>query len=357
MLTVAGSGATHGGSMEPVRIARVAVAHPPNRVTQGDAAERIGAETNDRRRVNALARASMIGTRATILPAHEIFQLGDIESRNDIYRQHAPGLATMAATAALDGGAPSGVRCLVTSSCTGYALPGWSVDLVEALCLAPNTARVPLTEAGCAGGVVALARGADVVRSQRQPVLTVAAELCSLAFHPRTDDHSLTANLIFGDGAGAARLEPGAGPGLEIVDSASLLVPASRHALGFDLTARGFSPVIDRELAEILAPRTRVAIEDLLCKNGVPLHDVVAWLLHPGGARILQRIQQCFGLDHAAMCWSWESLHEFGNTSSAAIYDVLRRYMEDETAPRGWGVVAAFGPGVSIELLLVRRSC
>jgi predicted naringenin-chalcone synthase len=34
---------------------------------------------------------------------------------------------------------------------------------------------------------------------------------------------------------------------------------------------------------------------------------------------------------------------------------VIRRYLEDDTAPRGWGVVIAFGPGVSLEMLLVRR--
>jgi predicted naringenin-chalcone synthase len=46
---------------------------------------------------------------------------------------------------------------------------------------------------------------------------------------------------------------------------------------------------------------------------------------------------------------------EFGNTSSAAIFDVMRRNLEDPDAPSGWGIVAAFGPGVSVEMLLVRR--
>jgi predicted naringenin-chalcone synthase len=41
--------------------------------------------------------------------------------------------------------------------------------------------------------------------------------------------------------------------------------------------------------------------------------------------------------------------------SSVSIFDVLGRYLDDEAAPRGWGVVMAFGPGVSLELLLVRR--
>ena len=37
--------------------------------------------------------------------------------------------------------------------------------------------------------------------------------------------------------------------------------------------------------------------------------------------------------------------------------EVLRRYTADDAAPGGWGVVIAFGPGVSIEVLLVNRRC
>ncbi|MEO9254490.1 MAG: type III polyketide synthase, partial [Tepidiformaceae bacterium] len=61
------------------------------------------------------------------------------------------------------------------------------------------------------------------------------------------------------------------------------------------------------------------------------------------------------GLERAQTHYSWESMAEFGNTSSAAIFDVIRRYMEGQ--PRGYSLVAAFGPGVSIELLLVHASC
>ena len=53
--------------------------------------------------------------------------------------------------------------------------------------------------------------------------------------------------------------------------------------------------------------------------------------------------------------WSWDSMREFGNTSSAAIFDVIRRY-NDDAVENPLALVAAFGPGVAIELLLVRRS-
>ena len=48
-------------------------------------------------------------------------------------------------------------------------------------------------------------------------------------------------------------------------------------------------------------------------------------------------------------------MQEYGNTSSAAIFDVLRRYLEDLSSGEV-AVAAAFGPGVSIELLLLQAS-
>lgn len=80
-----------------------------------------------------------------------------------------------------------------------------------------------------------------------------------------------------------------------------------------------------------------------------------AWLVHPGGSRILSGIEKELAVDSHSMRWSWASLREFGNTSSAAIFDVLRRYL-CEPGPEEWGMVVGFGPGVSIELVLVRRT-
>ena len=94
---------------------------------------------------------------------------------------------------------------------------------------------MPLTESGCAGGVVALARACDYTLARGRPALVVAAELCSLAFHGGGDDGNLTASLIFGDGAGAAVVEPGPGPGLQVIDVASVLIPGTEHLLGFEL--------------------------------------------------------------------------------------------------------------------------
>jgi alkylresorcinol/alkylpyrone synthase len=342
--------------MEPVRIVAAAVAHPANCVPQDEVAEYIGKLAGDPRRVAAMARATRIASRRTVLAPGQLATLGSIEERNAVYHGAAGKLAAEAVKAALGGGRYGEIGALVTTSCTGYSVPAWGVQLVEDLGLRCDTARLPITEAGCAGGVVAIARAADYVRAHcGQSAIAAAVELCSLSFHAGGGEGNLTSSLIFGDGAGAVVLEPGEGAGLEVLDSMSTLIPGTQSALGFDLTDMGFYPVLTRELVTLLPVPTVGAATRLLARNGLCVSDVGAWLLHPGGARILSGLERCLYVQRSATHWSWDSMREFGNTSSAAIFDVLRRYLAER--PRGLAVVAAFGPGVSIELLLVRAAC
>lgn len=344
--------------MQSVRITRASSTHPANEVTQAEAIRYLADLGIDRRRAFAVARGSRIGQRRTVLPPEELARLGTIEARNSVYREAASSLASAAVCRAMRPGTAETVSMLVTSSCTGYELPGLSARVVQDLRLPLDVARVPLTESGCAGGVVALTVAAEHLRSRPgKASIALAAELCSLAFHPSDDDGSITANLIFGDGAGAAILETGAGPGIEIVDSASMLIPGTGDALGFILADRGFVPVLDRCLPEIVPQALECAAASVLQRHGLSTADVGAWLLHPGGARILDGVQQRLGAERAKMSWSWDSLREFGNTSSAAIFDVVSRYLEAPEPAGTWVIMAAFGPGVSVDLILGRQSC
>jgi alkylresorcinol/alkylpyrone synthase len=347
--------------VKSVRLTRVGIEQPPYRIIQADASRQIGDAIRDPRRAAAIAKGTSIKQRALALPPDRIGLLGSIEERNSVYQEVAPPLAIGAARKALDGaGDARDIGLVVTSSCTGYMVPGWDVQLVQELGLSLNTVRLPITESGCAGGVVAIARAADYLRVHpEQQALVIAAEICSLAFHPLVESGNLTSALIFADGACAALLEvdgsePGAG--LQIVDSLSSLIPCSRQALGFDLTDKGFYPVLTRELTEILPAAAGAAACRLLEAHGLHLDEIAFWLIHPGGARILSGLEKQFGLEAGAFRWSWDSLRESGNMSSVSVLDLLRRYLDDDAAPRGWGVVMAFGPGVSLELLLVRRT-
>ncbi|HEX5369889.1 MAG TPA: 3-oxoacyl-[acyl-carrier-protein] synthase III C-terminal domain-containing protein [Dehalococcoidia bacterium] len=306
------------------------------------------------RRVQAIARGTQIESRASVISAAQVAALGSIAERNAIYEAEAPKLA-QAAAAALQGSFDD-VSYLVTTSCTGYMVPGLDVELAKRLGLDPRVARLPITEAGCAGGVVALARAADHLRLRSSSALVVATELCSLAFHADAEDGNLTSALLFGDGAGAVLLQNGEpdNGSLEIVDSCSYLIPCSEEVLGFRLTDSGFFPLLSRSLVERLPGPTLEALSSLLTANGLQRDEIGFWLIHPGGPRVLTALQSELAIEPEVTRWSWQTLHQSGNTSSAAIIEVLSHYLADPDAPKGWGVAIAFGPGVSIEMLLLR---
>ena len=192
-------------------ISRIATCRPEHEISTQEAAERISARTGDGRLIAAIARGSRINRRSTAIRAAEIGSLGSIGRRNDVYRELAPPLAVEVSKSVTRDAYLRPIGLVVASSCTGYMVPGWDVDIVEQLCLSHDLVRLPLTQAGCSGGVLALARAADHVRLHPEvSALAVSVELCSLAFHSDGTPSNLIASLIFGDGAGAALLEAGA---------------------------------------------------------------------------------------------------------------------------------------------------
>ena len=52
---------------------------------------------------------------------------------------------------------------------------------------------------------------------------------------------------------------------------------------------------------------------------------------------------------------SWDILNEYGNLSSASVLFVLHDWLKKKQVEAGqYGLMAAFGPGFSAELLLLR---
>lgn len=337
-----------------VAITAVRTAVPQFEVESARAADLIGRAVGETRLAAAIARASGIERRATALPSEVLAKLGTITARNEVYKQVAPVLAAEV-TAQLLPTVQLPPGSYVSSSCTGYMVPGWDGLIATQLELPDDLVRLPITQAGCAGGLLAIAQAADFVRLHpNRSALAVSVELCSLAFHADPQQGNLVSALLFGDGAGGAVLEASAN-GIEVLEHRSAVVPNSREALGFDLTDQGFYPRLSLDLADLLVEPFCRSLSRLLAESEVALSDLSYFLIHPGGPRILDRLQSALNIPDEQLRWSRESLRNRGNMSSAAIFDVLHRFLEDPGAPTGTGVMAAFGPGVSIELLLVRR--
>ncbi|MFH1207232.1 MAG: 3-oxoacyl-[acyl-carrier-protein] synthase III C-terminal domain-containing protein [Patescibacteria group bacterium] len=69
------------------------------------------------------------------------------------------------------------------------------------------------------------------------------------------------------------------------------------------------------------------------------------WIVHPGGIRILNQIEQSLSLPKEALHFSKETLREHGNISGSSVFFVLKKVQEEQPKPGSYGVIVTFGPG------------
>jgi predicted naringenin-chalcone synthase len=77
--------------------------------------------------------------------------------------------------------------------------------------------------------------------------------------------------------------------------------------------------------------------------------------VHPGGPDIVRVIQQRLELSDEQLALSWQVLREHGNCSSPTVLLMLDTLLRSGRPQRGeWGVMMAFGPGLTLETCLLR---
>lgn len=321
---------------------------------------------SDATRLLKVYAAAGVQQRGSVVPLEQVFQPGDFETQNDLYRELAAQAAVDVARRALDasGLTPADVGLIVSVSCTGFVIPALDAYVANALGLGPRLARLPLTESGCAGGVVALARAADYLRAHpHAAALIVAIELSSLTF--QRWDRSATnvvSTAIFGDGGAAAvlvgpehaRAQPGAGALARVRAAESRFFPATTHLMGFRLRNSGLQIVLDRGLAAFVRREIVPAVQAFLEPRGLARADIAHFILHPGGQRIIDAMRERLGLGAADLAPTEAVLSEHGNMSSVTVLfvldEILRRHGPQ---PGSLGLMGAFGPGFGAEFALL----
>lgn len=306
-----------------------------------------------------LRMASRCGVerRFLVRPLAETVSAVALGERSRVYAEHAVDLAAQAAAAALDqaGVTAAEIDLIISVSCTGYMLPSIDAYLVSRLGLRADVRRLPITELGCVAGAAGLSRAADYLRAYPAAlVLLVAVETPSLTFQPAdASPDNLVSALIFGDGAAAAVLGGDTAAGCEVLESASLMAPGTLDEMGFDLRDNGFWVVLSRDVPDLLRKGVRELVMALLSRHELGLSDLAFFCVHPGGPKILKAVGETLGIEDG-LGDSWAVLRDYGNLSSASILFVLQRLYERPPTPGSLGLLLAFGPGLSLEALLVR---
>jgi len=299
-----------------------------------------------------------VETRSSLRPLDEVFTDASFAARNAVYREGMIETGAALASAALARAGLDHVDLLVSSSCTGFMIPAVDAHIANALGLGPRLVRLPITESGCAGGAVALARACDYLAAHpRASALVIAIEFSSLTFQARDPSPTnLVATALFADGASAAVLVGHGHPsapsaGIKFVAAASYFLPDSLGAMGYDVVETGLRLVLDKRLPESLKGRLRPLVDDFLDSAGSSFDRVSSFAVHPGGRKVLDVAADELALGPTQLEPSRSVLRDHGNMSSASLLFVMQHAIRD-LRPGESALAIGFGPGFSIELSL-----
>ncbi|MGP4111952.1 type III polyketide synthase [Streptomyces sp. 4N509B] len=267
------------------------------------------------------------------------------------------GRETITLALARAGLAPKDVGLLATVTTTTHSAPGLDA-LAPELGLSPNAQILSLGPMGCYAAVPALATCANWVAVNQRPAVLLAVDLFSPHVQPPPYDKEAAIVLtLFGDGAAAVVLRPGEPglPGADIIDCEQLTDPAHAADLQVHLGELGLHITLKPSMPDVVASSVAWPAKALLDRHGLAWDDVAWWAVHPGGRRILDRVEEALDLPESSVAVSRSTMREFGNTAAPAVLGVLERLQATRPLETGQhGVALAFGPGATIWALLLR---
>jgi alkylresorcinol/alkylpyrone synthase len=266
--------------------------------------------------------------------------------RNGLYLEHALQLIEEAARQALKRADidAAEIDTIVTVSTTGIATPSLDAMLMGRLKLRSDIRRLPIFGLGCAGGVLGLARAADLARAApRSRILFLVVELCALCF--RRDDFSksnLVATALFGDGAAAMIIScDGAGPAF--AQGGEFTWPQSLDVMGWEVAEDGLKAIFSRDIPALVRRDLRAATERFLAAHGLDRAAIDHFVCHPGGAKVIDALEEAFDLGTGALTEARDVLRDYGNMSAVTVMFVLERMLAK--GAHGRMLMTALGPG------------
>ncbi|SPN99020.1 related to stilbene synthase 2 [Cephalotrichum gorgonifer] len=334
-------------------------------------------------RYTGIDRRSSIGT-----PDHPVVNQEkppSIKQLHDVYVSDGIPLAIAAAQKAIKESHIDlrEITHVVSTTCTDSANPGFDHFVVKGLGITHTVEKVLLHGVGCSGGLAVLRTAANLAlghaaRGKPARILCVALEISTTMVRSELESiHNLQETRIgvalFSDCASAVVLSNGIGarrgsPVYELLGWEHTVIPDTEKDLGFDVDPQGWKVVLTPRVPQLTGAIIGPTFTDLLSSlPSLPLEYQEApdfdWAMHPGGATVLSGAEKAMGISPEHMRASYSTYITHGNSSSATIFSVLDKLRSpemDELAPGGrvkeYVVGCAFGPGITVEMCMLKRN-
>jgi alkylresorcinol/alkylpyrone synthase len=177
--------------------------------------------------------------------------------------------------------------------------------------------------------------------------------VCSATFVANDCSKSnLIATALFADGAAAAVITPD-GDGPELLGGHAQLLDDTEDVMGWTVHEDGLQVRFARSIPQIVREVAPSFVRDAAAKIGVSPQAIEHYVLHPGGAKVLQAYQSALALPQSRHAASWDVLRMHGNMSSPTALFVLDAFLRARPQP-GLGIVIGLGPGFCAESVVLR---
>jgi alkylresorcinol/alkylpyrone synthase len=337
------------------RLLGIKSAVPPFVIAQTDAAQyarQLFAEVRDISRLITIFQNTGIERRYSCVPID--WYLGDHGwmDRTELYVSSAVDLLEDVALKLLaeTGLGKDEIDAVVLVSTTGVATPSLDALLIERLNLRRDVQRLPIFGLGCAGGVIGLSRAAQIARAEPgSKVLFLAVELCALTFRKNDISKSnIVATALFGDGAAGAILST-EGEGPEVGAAGEYTWPNSLDVMGWDMAEDGLKARFAQSIPTLVATDFRKLLDGFLARHNIALSEIDGFACHPGGAKVLDALEDSMDMQRGDLKESRGVLKDFGNMSAVTALFVAERMklMGQQT------LLTALGPGFTATFLML----
>jgi alkylresorcinol/alkylpyrone synthase len=273
---------------------------------------------------------------------------------------------------------PLEIGTVVTATLYSLGGPTLAHRLVDHYDMDPSTDKYHVLGVGCASAVPLMRLTAQSMRDHpgKKGLVVAAESMAGILMRSAEDDSraKVVGSSIFGDGCAAALLDgdpleesdgeegdEDSGSGSRAAGSGPTIVASKVHQIGrtlgavkLELAAQDSYLHLDRDLPDRAGEGLRELVEDFLDTHGLSRASIDHWVVHPGGRRIIESVQEALDLSRGQVDISYQVLASHGNVGTPSILYVLKKTIEQRSPEAGErGLMVTIGPGITVGLMLL----
>jgi polyketide synthase Type III len=249
---------------------------------------------------------------------------------------------------------------IVCVTSTGFLTPGLSAYIIRELGFRRNVKKVDIVGMGCNADMNGLQVATNFVsQGQNRLSLVICVEVCSATRFYDGNIYNAVANSLFADASATILVSSYEKGKIDqkplLIDFESLSLVDYIDDMRFLEKDNALSFFLSKDIPYVIGKNIDLPISRILERNNLEKENIIHWVLHGGGKKVIDAVQEKMGLPDAALYDTRSILRRYGNVSSCsyifAYESLLNRIGHFENNDHV--MLIAMGPGTTIEVGLL----